>query len=144
MVWPVKELPNSDRLTDVIMEVVFAKEGRLGDHPYWKDEPIEFIDHYTQFYRELFGLEWLHEKEDRHNLVVNANCCLTLVQYNNGALHAYSRSTDMKNGYFSDRLLLNYLAEVINQKRPDCHVDRICWYLAVPHVYVEPGIARLK
>jgi hypothetical protein len=144
LVWLPSPLKDTDRDIDVIAEVKYAQEGRLADHPYWKDEPIEFVNEYSKFYVELFGLKWLHEKDDRHNIVVNSTCCLTLVQYNNGILHAYSRSTDMRNGYFSDRILLNYLAEVINEMRPDCEVEAIQWYLAVPHVYVNKGIARLQ
>ena len=141
--WVPKPLGNSDRDIAVSAEVEYARDGRLADHPYWKDEPTEFINEYSKLYVELFDLKWLHNPEDRHNVVVNAACCLTLVQYNNGILHVYSRSTDMRNGYFSDKLILNYLANVINRDRPDCQVKKIYWYLAIPHVYVKPGLARL-
>ncbi len=134
---------SNKRHLDVIAEVRHAKFGKLAAHPYWKDEPIEFINHYQDFYTELFSLKWLHKRTDRHNIVVNPNCCLTLVQYENGRLTAYSRSTDMRNGYHSDRLILNLLADVINQERPDCKVHEIVWYIAIPHIYEEKGIARL-
>lgn len=144
LVWMPMELGSSERADKVRMEVDYAKLRILAEHPYWKDEPLDFINEYSKLYRELFGLKWLHKKEDRHNIVVNPVCCMTLVQYNNGTLTAYSRSTDMRNGYFSDRLILDYLAETINRERPDCKVDKIVWYLAVPHVYLHKGIARLQ
>lgn len=131
------------RHKDVIEEVDYAVNERLHLHKYWFDEPDYFIKEYQSFYRKLFSLSWLHRKEDRHNIVVNENCCLTLVQYHNGNLIAYSRSTDMRNGYFSDKILLNYLAMQIGVWRPDCKVDKIIWYMAIPHVYEEKGIARL-
>lgn len=123
------------RHKDVVDEVYYAMDGRLADHKYWADEPLEFVEQYQAFYQDLFSLGWLHKNEDRHNIAVNAKCCLTLVQYHDHRLIAYSRSTDMKNGYFSDQLLLRYLAVVISAIRPDCKVDMIEWYLAIPHVY---------
>ncbi len=127
----------------VIAEVWQAVLKKLRYHPYWENEPLEFVKYYEDFYNELFSLEWLHRPQDRHNIVVNKNCCLTMVQYHLGKLIAYSRSTDMRNGYFSDKLILRYLAETINRNRPDCKVDIIEWHLAIPHVYEEKGIARL-
>lgn len=143
MVWIPTPLGDSEREIDVMAEVKYAQWGKLVDHKYWENEPIEFVKQYEEFYVELFDLQWLHSREDRHNVVVNRDCCLTLVQYHHGTLYAYSRSTDMRNGYHSDKLILEHLAEVINEKRPDCPVLMISWYLAVPHVYVEKGIARL-
>ena len=144
MTWKPEPLGVTPRAIMVMSEVAFAERGELAMHPWWADEPQEFIDEYTKLYQEMFGLKWLGSITSRHNVVANATSCLTLVQYNNGILHAYSRSTDMRNGYYSDKLVLDYLAEIINRKRPDCAVDEIRWYLAVPHVYVEKGIARLK
>ena len=128
----------------VKLEIKLAMDNRLSEHPYWHNEPKEFVDEYTNFYNKLFGLNWLHKPEDRHNIIVNDKCCLTLVQYNNGTLHAYSRSTDMRNGYHADKVILDYLAHVINDCRPDCWVNKIVWYLAVPHQYVKDGMARLN
>lgn len=144
MIW-TPDLINAriPRHRDVMNEVQCALDGKLELHKYWENEPLGFIRRYQDLYRQLFRLEWLHEKEDRHNIVVNEFCCLTLVQYHNGKLIAYSRSTDMRNGYFSDKILLNYLAQWINIYRPDCKVERIIWYMAIPHVYQEKGIARL-
>lgn len=142
--YPVRLYPEEKRDHGVITEIIFAATNILAHHPYWKDEPQDFIDEYTKFYNEAFGLKWLKNPEDRHNIVVNPICCLTLIQYHNGTLHAYSRSTDMKNGYYSDKRVLDYLAQTINEKRPDCTVDKIVWYMAIPHVYVKKGIARLN
>ncbi len=144
VIWTPKTL-NTDvpRHKDVIAEIEFAMSGILSEHKYWQNEPLYWIQEYQKFYTELFLLQWLHEKADRHNIVANTNCCLTLVQYHDGVLTAYSRSTDMRNGYFSDRLVLNYLAECINKSRPDCQVEQIVWYLAIPHVYEQEGVARL-
>jgi len=143
LVWKPEPLPTSVRATLVRDEISAAFLDYLDVHPFWKDEPKEFVDEYTKFYKELFGLDWLHNPEDRHNIVANKTCCLTVVQYHDGVLHAYSRSTDMRNGYYADKLILDYLAECIGSSRPDCKVEKICWYLAVPHVYVQKGIARL-
>ena len=142
--WLPKPLGLEPRDVMVMSEVSFAKQNKLAEHPWWADEPQDFIEQYTKLYQELFRLEWLSSSTSRHNVVVNATTCLTLIQYHNGILHAYSRSTDIRNGYYSDKLVLDYLAEVINEKRPDCKVELIEWYLAVPHAYVEKGIARLK
>lgn len=128
----------------VFDEIDNSLRGILSVHPWWQDEPFDFVMHYQNLYVELFKLEWLHKPSDRHNVVVNKHTCLTLVQYNNGTLHGYSRSTDMRNGYFADQTVLNQLAFYINTRRPDCKVDKIVWYLAVPHMYVEKGLARLK
>lgn len=141
--WEPKPLGTTIRELMVKEEILHAKIHKLGSHPYWADEPEEFIEEYAKLYRELFKLEWLHEASDRHNLVVNKYCCVTLVQYHNGKLICYSRSTDMRNGYYSDKLMLDYLAEVINEFRPDCKVEKIIWFLACPHLYVKKGIARL-
>lgn len=143
LTWVPTPLGESDREINVMAEVAFAKDGNLAHHPYWKDEPLDFVEQYSKMYVELFELQWLHNQDDRHNIVVNRDCCLTLIQYHDGTLYAYSRSTDMKNGYHSDRLILEYLAEIINHQRPDCKVERITWFMAIPHVYVDKGIARL-
>ena len=124
-------------------EVLYAQQGRLAAHKYWANESLTWITAYEQFYTTLFSLDWINHNDDRHNLVVSAECCLTLVQYHNHKLIAYSRSTDMKNGFHSDKLILEYLAEQITKFRPDCQVTMIEWYLAVPHIYKRPGIARL-
>lgn len=142
--WKPEPLGDSKRDLEVMDEIRYARQGRLAEHRYWANEPKSFVDEYSKLYTELFELNWLHKKEDRHNIVVNSACCLTLVQYNNGVLHAYSRSTDMRNGYYSDKLILDYLAQTINTERRDCEVIKISWQLAVPHVYVHPGIARLQ
>ncbi len=145
LIWkPERLLLSIKRHADVIEEVADALANKLHLHKYWYDEPIDFVAHYQYFYKELFSLKWIHKNEDRHNIVVNAFCCLTTIQYHNHRIIAYSRSTDMRNGYFSDKLLLNYLAQYINTVRPDCEVKVIEWYLAVPHVYDEKGVARLK
>jgi len=145
IIWTLVPLdPSKPRHRDVIQEVDDAVANRLHLHKYWQDETAEFIAQYQYFYKELFSLRWLHKNEDRHNIAVNPFCCLTLVQYHNHQLIAYSRSTDMRNGYFSDKLLLDYLAQQINTWRPDCKVDIIIWYLAIPHAYTDLGIARLK
>ena len=144
LIWEPEPLGTSKRDLGVMSEIEYAVQSKLAEHPYWQDEPKEFIDDYTSLYQELFGLAWLYNKEDRHSIVANTKCCMTLVQYNNGILHAYSRSTDMRNGYFSDKKVLDYLASYINKYRPDCKVEKIIWYLAIPHEYVEKGIARLK
>ena len=144
IIWyPETLVPSIQRHQAVMNEVQCALDGKLELHKYWENEPLGFIRRYQDFYQQLFRLEWLHEKDDRHNIVVNEFCCLTLVQYHNGKLIAYSRSTDMRNGYHSDKLLLDYLAMHINMLRPDCRVNGIEWYLAIPHVYQEKGIARL-
>lgn len=143
LVWEPVPLGTSKRDVGVMTEILYAKEHRLEQHQYWLDEPMDFVQEYTEFYNELFSLNWLHSKEARHNIVVNETCCLTLVQYHNGTLHAYSRSTDMRNGYHSDKQVLNFLAQTINALKPEYHVDQISWYLAIPHVYTEKGIARL-
>lgn len=142
--WIPEPLGKTKRDVLVKLEIAYALENNLANHPYWVDEPREFIDAYTELYQTLFSLMWLHEPSSRQNIVVSAKCCVTLVQYNNGVLHCYSRSTDMKNGYYSDRKMLNYLAEHINEYRPDCKVDSISWYFACPHIYTEAGIARRK
>ena len=141
--WAPKPMTNNKRDQGVISEIQYAFEGRLHEHPYWENEPLTFIEAYTRFYREAFSLLWLHKATDRHNIAVNAETCVTLIQYFNGKLICYSRSTDMRNGYYSDRRVLDYLAHMINTKRPDCKVREIEWYLAIPHEYDEPGIARL-
>jgi len=144
MIWHPETLdPSIMRHQEVMVEISYANEGRLADHRYWQNEPTWWINQYQAFYSDLFSLLWLHKNEDRHNIVVNADCCLTLVQYHNHRLIAYSRSTDMKNGFYSDKLVLDYLAEYINRSRPDCRVNSIEWYLAVPHTYEAKGIARL-
>lgn len=145
VVWEPEPLDEySGRARAVRLEVSSSKVNALQHHPYWENEPKEFVDEYQKFYNKLFSLDWLNGKHDRHNIVVNEKCCLTLVQYHNGTLYAYSRSTDMRNGYMSDGLILDYLAECINKDKPECKVDVINWTLAIPHEYVEPGIARLK
>lgn len=144
IVWTPTPMDDSKRDQLVMEEIELSKHGRLNRHPWWQDEPEDFVWQYALLYQELFSLMWLHERSDRHNIVVNKHCCLTMVQYNNGVLHAYSRSTDMRNGYYSDHRVLDYLAQTINQRRPDCKVDKIVWYIAVPHEYVNAGIARLK
>jgi hypothetical protein len=131
------------RHRDVMNEVQCAIDYKLDLHKYWENEPIGFVRRYQDLYQQLFRLDWLNDKDARHNIVVNEYCCLTLVQYHNGNLFAYSRSTDMRNGYFSDKLLLNYLAQHINQHRPDYIVEKIVWYMAIPHAYIKTGIARL-
>jgi len=144
IIWTPEPLDiTNPRHRDVISEIQFAFDGVLHQHKYWANEPKRWIYQYQNFYHDLFKLAWLNENADRHSLVVNIHCCLTLVQYHNHRLIAYSRSTDMRNGYFSDKLVLDYLAEIINKARPDCQVTSIEWYLAVPHVYNEKGIARL-
>ena len=118
--------------------------GKLAAHKYWKDEPLHFVLDYQNFYKDLFSLNWLNKPEDRHNIIASPTCCLTSVQYHAGTLYAYSRSTDMRNGYFSDRIILNYLAQHIAELRPDCKVTSIQWFIAVPHVYQQTGgVARL-
>lgn len=135
---------NNPRHVAVIDEVSYAAMHRLGDHKYWLNEPTHWIQTYQDFYNELFELKWLHKNEDRHSLVVSKECCLTLVQYHNHRLIAYSRSTDMRNGYFSDKLLLHLLAQHITNDRPDCQVVEIEWHIAIPHVYKnQNGVARL-
>lgn len=142
--WAPKPLPNTKRANLVKQEIADSFKGQLGTHPYWEGEDEEFINDYQLFYRDLFRIEgWIEKPTDRHNVVVSEYCCLTMVQYHNGILHAYSRSTDMKNGLHSDKLVLEYLAEVITKERPDCPVNQIYWYIAIPHEYVKPGIARL-
>jgi hypothetical protein len=141
--WTPKPLSNSKRDNGVKSEIQYAIDNKLKDHFYWENEPIEFVNEYQQFYKQLFSLSWLHNSTDRHNIVVNPITCLTLVQYHNGILYAYSRSTDMKNGYYSDKKVLDYLAEVINRDKPEFKVKEINWFLAIPHEYVNPGIARL-
>lgn len=124
-------------------EFLFAQEGRLIQHPWWQDEPYDFVMNYQVLYNELRSLNWLYKPDDRHNLVVNKYTCLTLVQYHAGVLYGYSRSTDMRNGYFADQTVLNRVAHFINTYRPDCKVNKVVWHLAVPHMYVKKGIARL-
>jgi hypothetical protein len=144
LIWEPQELDIlNDRHRAVIDEVGYASLGILATHKYWKNEPLEWIDAYQHFYNELFSLTWLHKNDDRHNIAMCRQCCLTSIQYHNHRLIAYSRSTDMRNGYFSDKLILDYLAERIAQDRPDCKVKTIEWYLAVPHVYNQKGVARL-
>ena len=144
LIWePTRLDTRIPRHRDVMDEVSYAMSNRLFEHKYWKDEPMVFVQNYADLYKELFSFKWLHKNEDRHNIVVNQHCCLTLVQYHNHRLIAYSRSTDMRNGYFSDQLLLNLLASEINFIRPDCEVKTIEWYLAIPHVYDQKGVARL-
>jgi hypothetical protein len=144
LIWkPVPLNTNNKRHRAVMAEVEFAMLNKLDEHEYWENEPAWWTDQYRTFYVDLFSLLWLNKNEDRHSISVNPYCCLTLVQYHNHRLIAYSRSTDMKNGYFSDKLILDYLAECINHWRPDCQVHTIEWFIAVPHVYTKPGIARL-
>lgn len=144
IIWKPSFSGSTTRDLMVIDEVKAAFNNTLNKHPYWNNEPQQFIDEYTSFYVEVFDLKWLNNLEDRHNIVVNKKCCLSLIQYNNGVLTAYSRSTDMRNGYFSDKQVLEYLAYTINKLRPDCPVNTIVWYLAIPHVYEAKGIARLE
>lgn len=144
LIWSPRILSiDNPRHIAVLAEIRYAKEGRLADHPYWDNETPHFVLAYQNFYREIFALHWLHENDDRHNIVVNSQCCLTMIQYHNHKLIAYSRSTDMRNGYFSDKLILDAIAEHITKVRPDCDVREIEWYMAIPHVYENPGIARL-
>jgi len=144
LIWTPGNIDTVDnRYHMVIEEIRYAKEGRLHEHPYWDNEPEYWVFQYQSFYNDLFSLRWLYDNADRHSILINGQCCLTLVQYHNHRLIAYSRSTDMRNGYFSDKLVLEYLAQHINTWRPDCKVKSIEWYLAVPHVYNEKGIARL-
>lgn len=143
LVWTPEPLGVSKRDLGVMSEIQAAKHDKLAEHPYWFDEPLEFVKEYTKFYNELFELNWIYSREARHNIVVNPVCCLTMVQYHDGTLHAYSRSTDMRNGYHSDKQVLNFLAQTINALKPECRVDKIVWYLAIPHVYTNKGIARL-
>lgn len=144
IIWTPKPIDlETQRHRDVSDEITYALIGRLGEHKYWANEPLDWIKAYQDFYIELFKLNWLHERDDRHNIVVSPTCCLTLVQYHNHRLIAYSRSTDMRNGYFSDRLLLNFLAAHIKTVRPALEVKEIVWFIAIPHVYHKEGIARL-
>ena len=144
VMWTPEPLnPIFPRNKAVVAEVAYAEAGNLANHPYWADEPLDWILVYQDFYNKLFSLDWLHRNEDRHSIVVSAECCLTLVQYHNHRLIAYSRSTDMRNGYYSDKIILDYLAEYITQTRPDCRVSMIEWHLALPHVYEKTGIARM-
>lgn len=143
IIWTPEALGTTRRDLGVMSEIDFALKHKLDQHEYWQDEPKEFIDEYTKLYNELFGLAWLKKSADRHNIVVNPACCMTLVQYHDGVLTAYSRSTDMRNGFYSDKKVLDYLATTINNTRPDCKVEKIVWYLACPHTYVNKGIARL-
>jgi len=144
LIWEPVPLDESiQRTKDVFEEIAHAQFGILNRHKYWKDEPFQFVRAYEDFYTNLFSLKWLHKNEDRHSIISNADCCLTLVQYHNHRLIAYSRSTDMRNGYFSDKIVLEYLAQQINSMRSDCQVHSIEWYLAVPHVYDQKGVARL-
>lgn len=143
-IWEPRLLdPAIPRHVDVMDEVEFAISGKLHEHKYWQDEPISFINEYQKFYRKLFSMNWIGKNTDRHSIVVNRNCCLTLVQYHDHRLIAYSRSTDVRNGYYSDRLILEYLAQMISTN-PQFKVEQIIWFMAVPHVYKEKGIARLK
>lgn len=142
--WAPAEMTENRRDKAVVSEIEYAQNNRLDEHPYWHDESVEFVMEYTSFYKTLFGLIWLKDRYSRNNIVVNSDCCLTSVQYHNGVLHAYSRSTDMRNGYFSDKRVLDYLAQTINSMRPDCLVEKIQWYLACPHIYIKEGIARRK
>jgi hypothetical protein len=144
LIWTPEPLDTTNpRHQDVIAEIYFAQIGNLTAHKYWLDEPKNWVYKYQNFYQKLFNMEWLHNNEDRHSIVVCPDCCLTLVQYHNHRLIAYSRSTDMRNGYFSDKLVLDYLAECITKASPNHAVNSIEWYLAIPHVYNEKGIARL-
>lgn len=145
IIWQPLSILNrkSSRLDMVISEVDYALDSRLDEHKYWVNEPLEFVEQYQEFYQMLFSLSWLNNKADRHNIMVCEDCCLTLIQYHNNRLIAYSRSTDMRNGYYSDKLLLEYLAYNITANLPDFRVDTIEWHLAIPHVYEKTGIARL-
>lgn len=143
LVWTPVPMGTNKRDNGVTSEIEYARMNKLKYHKYWEGEPEEFVNSYQSFYNEMFDLAWLHNKEDRHNIVVCKDCCLTLVQYHNGTLFAYSRSTDMKNGYWSDKRVLDYLAEHINKRRPSCKVEKIVWYLAIPHKYEKEGLARL-
>lgn len=142
--WEPIPLGENKRDKMVRSEIEHAQNNVLAEHPYWFDESEQFIENYTIFYKELFGLNWLGDRYSRNNIVMNKYCCLTSVQYHDGILHAYSRSTDMRNGYYSDKKVLEHLAEMINAIRPDCKVEKIRWYLACPHVYIKEGIARRK
>lgn len=144
LIWKPEFINNKGtRRAEVIKEVDYAQQGKLAEHKYWQDEPYEWILLYQDFYQKLFNLEWLHDNDDRHSILVSPTSCLTLVQYHDHRLIAYSRSTDMKNGYYSDKLLLEYLAYHISITRPDCEVRSIEWFMAIPHVYKKPGLARL-
>lgn len=132
------------RVDMVASEIKMSRDGILEKHKYWKDEPLSFVVQYENFYILAWQLGWLNKPEDRHNVLVNPYTCLTLVQYHAGKLIAYSRSTDSKNGLHADKLVLLLLAEHIEEHRPDCPVNEIYWLRALPHTYVEPGIARLK
>ncbi len=123
MRWTPEPLNMSNkRHVAVTNEILYAQQGLLATHAYWENEPLAWILAYERLYNDLFTLDWLYNNDDRHSLVVNAECCLTLVQYHNHKLIAYSRSTDMRNGFHSDKLILNYLAQQITKFRPDCEV----------------------
>ena len=130
------------RLNDVKEEIEYAKKGKLKDHKYWDNEPLEFILEYQGLYQRLFNVDsWIHYKDARHNIVVNPATCVTLVQYFDGQLIVYSRSTDMKNGYFGDKVVIHLLRQAI--RTAGFVVNETLWIKAIPHEYVNKGIARL-
>jgi len=130
------------RLKDVKEEIQFAKEGRLEQHKYWDNEPISFTKEYEKLYQRLFDIpSWLYYTEARHNIVVNETTCVSLIQYFNGTLFVYSRSTDMRNGYFGDKVVIHLLREEI--RKVGYEVKETLWLKLIPHEYVEKGIARL-
>ncbi len=130
------------RLNDVKEEIEYAKKNKLKDHKYWDNEPIEFILDYQDLYQKLFNVKsWIHYKDARHNVVTNPATCVTLVQYFDGQLIVYSRSTDMKNGYFGDKVVIHLLRQAIREA--GFEVNEALWIKAIPHEYVNKGIARL-
>lgn len=130
------------RLADVREEIEYAKQGKLADHKYWDNEPQEFTLEYQVLYQTLFDVDkWIHYKDARHNVVANPVTCVTLVQYFDGELIIYSRSTDMKNGYFGDKVVIHLLREAIREAGYPVEVTK--WLKANAHEYIEPGIARL-
>lgn len=130
------------RWKDVQDEIQYALEGKLKYHKYWQDEPISFILQYQSLYQELFTFKWLKYKDARHNVVSNRFTCVSLIQYFDGQLIVYSRSTDMANGYIGDKAMIHLLARSMKQR--GWEVNQILWIKAIPHRYVEKGIARLK
>lgn len=143
----IEEIPeefkiSDKRLKDVNEEIRYSMEGRLEAHKYWADEPMEFILEYQKLYQTLFNVPtWIHYFEARHNIVVNPMTCVTLVQYFAGQLIVYSRSTDMRNGYFGDKVVIHLLRQAIREA--GYPVDSTIWIKAIPHEYTTPGIARL-
>jgi hypothetical protein len=147
LIWEPRILDlNTPRHLDVITEVTMACNHELHLHKYWQNEPDWNIEAYQEFYTELFSLAWIIGRPaDRYNIMMHPACCLTLVQFHQNRLIAYSRSTDMRNGYFSDRLVLDYLAQHINEAYPESDkITSIEWFMAIPHVYEKKGIARLS